>query len=301
MQQNPDVASWYKEPPYAYLDPCPRYIGLNTMVAPFDDKDIRQAISYAINRDQVVDIGWEGLTKPSIWLLPAYAPLKAYMDENKDLFEKYGAGEYNLDKVAEIMTGKGYTQDGEGFWVDAAGSRIAMNLIIRAGETDQVKMAPVVAELLQRGGFDATFTLQDIAAFNDALSNGRANSWLDVACGSVAEPYATMDNFHSRHVKPIGELATGARSRWSNAEYDKLVDEMAVTSPDDPKLHELFRQALDIWLAESPSVPLVEASLLSSFNNKYWTNWPTEDNNYVHPGHWWATALLLVMEVEPAQ
>lgn len=300
MAQNPNVSSWYAEPPYAYLDPCPRYIGLNTMLSPFDDPQIRQAISYAVNRDQVVDVGWEGLTLKSVWLLPDYAPLKAYMGENQDLLQQYGSGEYNLDKVAEIMTTKGYAQDNEGFWTKD-GERITMNLIIRAGETDQVKMAPVVAELLQRGGFDATFTLQDIAAYGDALNNGRADSWLDVACGSVSEPYATMDNYHSRHAKPIGELATGARSRWSNAEYDKIVDEMAVTSPDDPRMHELFRQALEIWLPEIPSVPLVQASLLSSFNSTYWTNWPTEDNNYVHPGHWWATAMLLVMEVQPAQ
>lgn len=300
MAQNPNVSSWFAEPPYAYLDPCPRYIGLNTMLPPFDDPQIRQAISYAVNRDQVVDVGWEGLTLTSTWLLPDYAPLQSYMDENQDLFQQYGSGEYSLERVAEIMTGKGYTQDGDGFWTKD-GQTITMNLIIRAGETDQVKMAPVVAELLQRGGFDATFTLQDIAAYGDALNNGRADSWLDVACGSVAEPYATMDNYHSRHAKPIGELATGARSRWSNADYDKLVDEMAVTSPDDPRMHELFRQALEIWLPDIPSVPLVQASLLSSFNNTYWTNWPTEDNNYVHPGHWWATAMLIVMEVQPAQ
>jgi len=31
-----------------------------------------------------------------------------------------------------------------------------------------------------------------------------------------------------------------------------------------------------------------------------WTNWPTADNNYVHPGFWWQTALLMITEIEPA-
>lgn len=301
MSQNPDVSSWYVEPPYAYLDPCPRHLTVNAMVPPFDNPDVRWAISYAIDRDVVVDIGWEGLTAVGQWIMPDYGPLRPYIENAADLFAQYPTLEYNLDRVDELMTGAGFTKDGDNLWVDADGQRVTMDIIIRQGEADQVKMAPVVAELLRRAGFDATFTLQDIAAFGDTLNNGRASAWLDVACGAVADPYVTLDNYHSRHARPIGEIATGARSRWSNAEYDAIVDQMAVTSSDDPAMLDLFNDALAIWLPELPTITLTQASLLSSFNSHYWTNWPDENNNYVHPGHWWATALILVMNVQPAQ
>ena len=65
-------------------------------------------------------------------------------------------------------------------------------------------------------------------------------------------------------------------------------------------MQDLFRSAIGIWLAELPAMPLTEASLLTPFNNHYWTNWPTADNNYVHPGFWWQTALLMITEIEPA-
>lgn len=301
VAQNPDVESWYPEPPYAYLDPCPRFLVVNNMVAPFDNPDLRWAVSYAIDRDALVEIAWEGLTTTNEWLLPGYAPLEEYMDTVTDLFEEYPTLEYNLDKVDEIMTNNGYTKDDVGLWVDENGDRIEMDLVIRQGEAFQVKMAPVLAELLQRAGFDASFKLQDIGAFTETLNSGRANAWIDVSCGSVRDPYRTLDNYHSRHAPPLGETATGARARFANEAYDAIVDEMAQTGADDPKMFELFRDALEIWLPELPAMPLTEASLLSSFNNHYWTNWPTVDNNYVHPGHWWSTALLLVTNVEPAQ
>ena len=38
VDQNPGVAGWYAEPPYAYLDPCPRYLVVNNAVAPFDNR-----------------------------------------------------------------------------------------------------------------------------------------------------------------------------------------------------------------------------------------------------------------------
>ena len=47
VDQNPDVTGWYADPPYAYLDPCPRYLVVNNAVAPFDNRDVRWAISHA--------------------------------------------------------------------------------------------------------------------------------------------------------------------------------------------------------------------------------------------------------------
>ena len=76
---------------------------------------------------------------------------------------------------------------------------------------------------------------------------------------------------------------------------------MAVTDSEDPKLQELTRKGLELWLPELPAVPLVQAALLASVNNHYWKNWPDEKNNYYHPGWWWASALPLVVNVEPAK
>ena len=104
-------------------------------------------------------------------------------------------------------------------------------------------MAPVIAELLQRAGFDATFKLQDNAAFNETARTGGANAWIDVACGAVRDPYGTLDNFHSRHSAPLGEDVTGARTRYENAEYDAIVDQMALTASEDPAMQDLFRSA----------------------------------------------------------
>ena len=299
VRTNPAVTSWFKEAPYAYLDPCPRYMSFNTTAAPFDNPQVRWAISEAINRDAIVDIAWENLTVPAKWMTPDYPPFKPYMDGAADLFEQYPTLEYNVEKSAQIMQEAGFTKNGE-FWADSSGKPVTIDVVIRQGEADQVRMAPVVTQLLRRAGFDANFQLNDIAAFNDALSNGRADAWLDVSCGGISDPYATLDLYHSRHATPIGTLATGARTRWKNADYDAIVEKMAVTAADDPAMQTLFHDALAIWLKDLPAVPLVQAALLTSFNTHYWGNFPTAENNYVHPGFWWATDLLIVAEVKKA-
>lgn len=299
VEQNPDITAWFDEAPYAYLDPCPRYMAFNTTQAPFDDPRVRWAVSYAMNRDAIVDIAWENLTVPAQWMTPDYPPFQSYMEENADLFEQYDTLNYDTDRTTELMEEAGFEMDGE-YWVDGDGNRVTLDLVIRQGEADQTRMAPVVTQLLQRAGFDATFQLTDIAAYTDALNSGRADAWLDVSCGGVSDPYATFELYHSRHAAPAGEIATGARTRWGNDQFDEVVNQMAVTAADDPAMHDLFREGLEVWLEEMPAVPLVQAALLTGFNEHYWTNWPTESNNYVHPGHWWATALLLVTNVEKA-
>lgn len=300
VKKNPDVFSWFDKAPYAYLDPCPRYMGFNTVKAPFDDPQVRWAISYALDRNAIVDIAWENLTVPAKWMTPDYPSFTPFMDGAKDLFAQYDTLAFDPSKTAEIMTAAGYTKDGD-FWVGKDGKPITIDLVIREGEADQTRMAPVVTQLLRKAGFDAKFQLDDIAAFTDALNSGRADAWLDVSCGGIQDPFATFGNFQSRHATPIGTVATGSRTRWANPDFDKVVAQMAVTAADDPKLVQLFHDGLSIWLKDLPAVPLVQAALLTSFNGHYWSNWPKSDNATVHPGFWWATDLLIVMDLHKKQ
>jgi len=40
---------------------------------------------------------------------------------------------------------------------------------------------------------------------------------------------------------------------------------------------------------------------LIPFDNTYWTNWPTADNNYIHSTTWWQSTLEILTQIKPAQ
>ncbi|MEE2627958.1 MAG: ABC transporter substrate-binding protein, partial [Candidatus Latescibacterota bacterium] len=84
-------------------------------------------------------------------------------------------------------------------------------------------------------------------------------------------------------------------------EYDAIVDKMGQTSPDDPELQNLFRQAMEIWLSELPSIPLVQWYHRIPQNETYWKNWPTANNAYINSAYWHNTWLLVLLGLEPAQ
>ena len=102
-------------------------------------------------------------------------------------------------------------------------------------------------------------------------------------------------------VLPAAESPTTYFWRWKNAAFDALVDAMGQTAPDDPALDGLFRQAMEIWLDELPSIPLVQWYHRIPHNERYWTNWPSAENPYIHSAYWHRIWLLVLLELEPVQ
>lgn len=292
QSRNPNIVGWTTDLPYAYLDPCPRYLSLNNNSVPFDDREVRWAVNAAIDRDVLVAIAYEGMTEGAATLYPTYAPLQAFLDRNAMLFEEYDVLGSDTTLIDGVMDGKGYARDADGLWVDGDGARISFTIITRSGETDKVNMGNVLVQQMRDAGFDTSFQPLESAIFYDDVAQGNAQAWITDLCGSVSDPYQTFSRFRS----DSGNNSSG----FANDEFDALVDSMAVLAASDEGFDDLADQALAIWLHELPVIPLVQARLLTPVNETYWTNWPTAENNYIHPGHWWVTGELMLINIQPA-
>ena len=76
---------------------------------------------------------------------------------------------------------------------------------------------------------------------------------------------------------------------------------MGVLPLGDPKLDDLFVQAMDIWMAELPVIPITQAKKIIPFDNTYWTGWPTADDPYIHPPTWWQHTHAIIHNLKPAE
>src|ERR1700704_1590807 len=67
--RNPNVKAWSADAPYAWLDPCPRALMVQNAHPPFDNPQVRWAISYAIDRPALTQSADEGAPVPTwgIW------------------------------------------------------------------------------------------------------------------------------------------------------------------------------------------------------------------------------------------
>ena len=295
VEGNPSITTWTgRQTPFGYLDWWPVCLGFNALEEPFSDSQIRWAINHAINRDQLVEIGWQNSGSPSLLPFPEFPPLRKFTDPLADLLERYKVGLYDPQRSAQIMAAKGWTKDAAGFWTKD-GQRLKIVIDIFLGFQD---LAPVLTAQLQKAGFDASFRSTPDAYTR--MAQGTAMAFIMGNGGAVRDPYFTLRFYHSRFVQPTGTHAERFW-RWRNSEFDALVDLMGQTAPEDPELQTLFRQAMEIWLEELPSIPLLQWYHRIPHNETYWTNWPSAENPYINSAYWHKTWLLVLLNLQPTQ
>lgn len=305
QERNPNVIAWFNALPYSWMDPCSRLLSLNNTVEPWDDKEMRWALNYAIDRDAIVEQAYHGTTFASRHFFPAYPPLDRYVQmlDDEGLYEQYPLTTYAPAKSSEIIESNGYTMGNDGYY-ERDDEPLTLEIQVLEAFVEKQEIAQVMADQLQDAGINATITVLDNATWSDNIDTGTYEAIIDwEACGSVHEPWASMDRYHARWVEPVGTPATGRNNhvRWANEDYSDLVDQIGVLPLGDPQVDSLFVGAMELWLDELPFIPITQAKKLIPFDTSYWTGWPTSDNNYVHPPSWWQSTHMIIHNLEPAE
>ena len=298
--QNEKITTHYKgEPPYGYLDWWPVGLGLNTKRAPFDNVDVRWAISYSIDRDEVIEFGFAGGQVAPPLMFPQYAPMEKYFAAAEGLLAQYPTLEYNPDKVVERMTKAGFAKDNDGFWAKG-GERLSFTIVTFPQHPSTTPAAPVVTAQLRRNGFDAKFVLP--TDFFSRIVSGEADAFI-WGHASMRDPVQMMDAYSCRFVPDTDreDVAYPGLYRWCNEEYTALVDQMKSLPVDDPAVLPLFVEAIEIWLKEMPDIALNSTIITLPMNETYWTNWPQFDNQYIHEGFWHRTGLQIFLNLKTVQ
>lgn len=295
LEENSQVTTWSgSEPPYGYLDWWPLSLGFNAQESPYDEPEFRWAVNHAIDRDQIVEVGWQGAGEPTLLPFPDFLPLRRYTDQVQDLLAAYPVDQFDLGKSAALMQQSGWVRDEENFWTRDG---VRAKMLIEISQTFQ-DIAPVLVEQLKRAGFAANMRMT--SDNYTRMTVGAAKTYIFGNGGSVRDPYFTLRLYHSRFAEPTG-TATPTFWRWKNAEYDAIVDQMGQTAPGDPHLHGLFREALAIWLRELPAIPLLQFYHRIPHNQTYWTNWPSAENPYINSAYWHRTWLLVLLNLKPTR
>jgi peptide/nickel transport system substrate-binding protein len=298
--QNPNLTAWNAEGPvWGAPNGCAIAIRFNVQRAPFDDVALRQAINAAVDRDQIVNLAYEGSVVKALMPYSSYAGMLAYVDQVEDLIAPLD--ENSPEKVAEILTEAGYTQGADGRWANADGSPLQIEVQVAQGDP----VGPVLGQQLQAAGFDALVSVLQAGAQSDALTAGSFEMSVFPHCGSLYDPWQTLEHFHSKYAAPEGQASTNLRAptRYANPELDSLLDAMEARqpSPDDADYVELVRQATEIVARDLPEIALFEEIQTQPFNTTYWTGFPSSADPYVAQPLPWEGFALVIHRLQPTQ
>jgi ABC-type transport system substrate-binding protein len=302
LEQNSDVTTHTgNNPPYGYLDWWPNSLWVNTQLAPYDDVRVRQAMNRCVDRDTIDEIVYEGAEIANVYPFPLYPGLQTFVDspEVQALLAQYEPRKFDLDEAAALMTDAGFALNSDGMW-ERDGDTVSA--VINGFEGIHSDIVPILVEMFLNCGFDATVNFGDNAFQN--MVDGEAGMYMWGHGASLKDPYAAFELYHGRFSADLGTTAgTNRWSRYSNPEYDAILDEMAPLASDDPQFHELAAQAMEIYWRDVIDIPVIQWLHRIAYNQTYWVNWPTQENLAAGSnGAFWAhTGQLVIINLKSTQ
>ena len=186
------------------------FFEMNTEKVPFDNKLVRQAMNYAIDKEAIIIVALEGAgIQAGSVLPPSFLGYKA------------GPYSYNPEKAKEILTQAGYP---DGFEIK----------ITTSGD-DRKRIAEVIQASLMEVGITASIEMLEWGTFIDSAINGNFES-LVLAWTSNPDPDATLTprffsgningmNFSRINDPKIDQLLKDGREELNIGQREKIYNE----------------------------------------------------------------------------
>jgi peptide/nickel transport system substrate-binding protein len=217
-----DYKSWlavYRQ----YIDPNPPVIS----TLPFG-----KGLMHAIDRQEMVDtlnFGYSAVAEISLDLShPQY----------NEILNRVPRYPYDPRRAAQYFQDAGYARGGDGVHVNGAGQRLELE-IRTTGDLDiQLKSIAAMADYLRRAGMVVTETV-----IPTLLAGDRPYRVTFPGLQLLRQPYgedALVGFLHSSRLPtPENGYVGGNNSRYSNREWDALLDRYAMTIPRDERMQAL--------------------------------------------------------------
>jgi len=215
---------------------------LNTSSAPLDNVKVRQAIAYAVNRESLIKNLLLNFGKLAHSIIPeeswAYSPGQTYS--------------YNPAKAKQLLDEAGFPDpDGDG-----PRMRFDKPVVFKLSGTSVSgrQYAGVIQNDLKAVGMPVEIQTPEQNTLFDELRRGNFQIAYSQWVGGNQDPIFYKDLFATSEI-PTQTRPSRNRSRYSNPELDKLLDE-AVNTFDRQRGRELFVKIQDIVSRDVPVLPL---------------------------------------------
>lgn len=246
------------------------YFGFMNSHKLFDNKDLRLAFNYAIDRKKIADFTIQGEGDAAIYGIVPYV----------EAFEKDGYNYKNLKgftldvaKAKEHLAKAGYP-DGKGF--------PKLTLQINSGGGDRnILIAEVVQKMLKENlNIDIDINTVPFAEHLDNIVSGKVDFYRTSWVADYPDPESFLTLFYGKHIPADpNEKSYVNQTRFKNARFDSLF-EASFVEPDVAKRFGMLSQAEQILLDEAPFMPIFydENFRLEQLNVK---NFPENAMNYM--------------------
>jgi peptide/nickel transport system substrate-binding protein len=293
MKKNPNLNYWF--PLFGTII----NLAPNTTKKPYDDPNVRKALSLALNRPQMITVAVSDYTNPAdvTGLSEGYATWKPADPSTLGDWTTY-----NTDKANQMLDAAGLKKGADGKRTLADGTKWQPKITTVNGFTDWIAAAQIAVQNLQAVGVDATLETIDYPVWIDRRSKGDFDIIFSYS-STDPTPYSTYrDSMSARTSAPIGTAAAGNYGRFVSPEADTLLDQFAGTT-DPATQKDIALKLQKIFADQAPFIPLWPSPLYFTYSTSRFQGWPTKDNPYaagtVGAGYITAEELIVMTTITP--
>jgi glutathione transport system substrate-binding protein len=225
-----------------------RYLAMNTLQKPFDNPKVRQAIAYAINKEALAKVAFNGYATPADGVAP----------EGVQYAVKIGVWPYDVAKAKQLLKEAGYP---DGFETE---------LWSAYNHSTAQKVTQFLQQQLQQIGIKTKITLLEAGQRVE-----KVESWPDPATAPVRLYYvgwSTSTGEADWALRPLLDSESwppklSNNAYYKNAKFDADIKGAQLTTNSTEKTT-LYKDAQEIAYHDAPWAPLVVEKLLSAHNKK---------------------------------
>ncbi|KKM08836.1 ABC transporter substrate-binding protein [Clostridiales bacterium PH28_bin88] len=209
------------------------YMGFFTHKKPFNDPKLRQAVSMAVNRKDLVDFLYQGMAKLANGPLPDFMP--GYAADLKPY-------EYNPEDAKKLMAEAGYPN----------GMKVKMITYVNPRPYNAVggeKLAAAIQADLLKIGIQTEIVPYQWVEYKQAVKQGEGDLFFYGWIGDNGDP----DNFLYALLSSFEIESTLNSAKYSNKQVDDLLVQAQRTSKPEER-NKLYHQAQEIILQDAPWV-----------------------------------------------
>ena len=220
-------------------------IYLNMELPVFQDKAVREALYYAIDRQSIIDILYFGVPQQAETFMPETSAFY-----NPDLPKH----EFDLEKAAQLLDEAGWTPGADGIR-EKDGVRLSFSNSTTTGAHLREQAQQFVQQTFADVGVEMTIeNLPPAVMWGDFWGQSQFQSaMVGITYLIGADPDVT-NRFHSKAIAAQGGAGSN-NAQYSNPEVDRLLEEGA-QSFDLEKRKEIYREVQAIIREDLPFLPL---------------------------------------------
>lgn len=233
----PDFEQAFKK--YRYMSFGYTYLGFNLLDPKFQDKRVRQAISYALNKDEIVQGVLLGMGKPANG---PYQPGHWAYNEHVTPYP------FDQGKAKELMAAAGWTDTDKDGILDKDGHPFSFTILTNQGNQNREKTGLIIQQRLKEIGIEVKIRTIEWAAFLKEFIDKKKFEAVIMSWSIPIDPdlYSVWHSTKTRE----GELNFIS---YKNEEVDRLIDEGRFTF-DRAKRKQAYDRIQEILKEDAPYV-----------------------------------------------